>query len=97
MSLVRRANYRTAVADVVGLVSLHLRPVPVINPAKRWVVVLLSIYQAVGFLEMVLVMVQMLTERPCMSITFALPLGIFLMGAIVLALLLLRLNPMQRS
>lgn len=66
-------------------------------PLKRWVVVLLSIYLAVAFLAMVLVVVQTLPDRSRMRAMFALTFGIFLMGAIALELVMLRLDPVQRS
>lgn len=80
VSVMRRTDPPAALADVVDPVLLRLRPVPVINPAKRWVIVLLSICLAVGFLTMVLVIVQTLPDRPRICIKLALPFGIFLMG-----------------
>lgn len=66
-------------------------------PLKRWVVVLLSIYLVVAVLAIVLVVVQSLPDRSRMRAMLALTVGMFAAVGIALELILLRLDPVQRS
>ena len=69
------------------------RPIPL----KRRVVVLLSIYLAVFAIAMVLIAVTNFGDRTQMRVLLALTFGMFLMGAVALELVLLRLDPVRRS